>query len=91
MKTIQHLLCAALVAGSVVAFNTQAAEGKKAVKPYTLKTCLVSGEKLDAMGEPYVFDYKGQEIKLCCKGCLKSFNKDPEKYLKKLAEAPKAK
>jgi hypothetical protein len=58
-------------------------------KPYPLKTCLVSGEELGKMGEPFRFSYKGQEIKLCCKGCEKDFNKEPEKYLQKLAAAPK--
>ncbi len=61
-------------------------------KPYTLKTCIVSGEKLDGdMGKPHVFTYEKREIKLCCKGCLKDFNKEPAKYLKKLDEAEKAK
>jgi YHS domain-containing protein len=54
-------------------------------KPYPLKTCPVSGEELGKMGEPYRFSYKGQEIKLCCKSCEKEFNKEPDKYLKKLA------
>lgn len=64
------------------------AETPAPAKPYPLKTCLVSGEKLDGgdMGKPYQFDYKGQTIVLCCKSCLKKFNKEPEKYLKKLQE-----
>ncbi len=57
-------------------------------KPYPLKTCLVSDEKLGEMGKPYVFTHKGQEVKLCCKSCLKDFNKEPDKYMKKLAEKP---
>lgn len=61
-----------------------AAEGDAKPKPYPLKTCLVSGEKLGGMGDPYVFTNKNQEIKLCCKGCLKDFEKDSAKYLKKL-------
>ncbi len=56
----------------------------KKVKPYKLETCLVSGDKFGEMGEPFVFIRKGQEIKLCCKGCLKDFNKDQAAYLKKL-------
>jgi hypothetical protein len=56
-------------------------------KPYTLQTCIVSGDKLGGMGEPYVFVYQGREIKLCCKSCLKDFNADPAKYLKKIDEA----
>jgi len=54
-------------------------------KPYTLDTCVVSGEKLGGMGDPVVFVYKGQEIKLCCKSCRGDFDKDPAKYLAKLA------
>jgi hypothetical protein len=63
----------------------QAAEpAKPKVKPYPLKTCVVSDEELGSMGKPVVFVYKGQEIKLCCKSCRKDFDKDPAKYLKKL-------
>ena len=66
-----------------------AAEGADAKpKPYPLTTCIVSGEKLDGdMGKPYVFTCQGREIKLCCKSCLKDFNKEPAKYLKKIEEA----
>ncbi len=65
------------------------AEEKKddKVKAYTLKTCVVSGEKLGEMGKPYVFTNDNREIKLCCKDCLKDFDKDPKKYVKKLEEA----
>ena len=63
-----------------------AADTKAKVKPYTLKTCPVSGEKLGEMGDPYVYEYEGREIKLCCKGCLKDFKKDPAKYIKKIEE-----
>ena len=58
--------------------------------PDLLKTCPVSGEKLGGdMGKPYVFAYKGQEVKLCCKGCKKDFDKNPEKYLKLIRAADK--
>ena len=36
------------------------AAAKEKAKPYLLKTCLVSGEKLDSMGEPFVFVKDGQ-------------------------------
>ena len=49
---------------------------KGAAKPYALKTCVVSDEKFGGdMGDPYVFTYEGREVKLCCKSCLKDFNK----------------
>jgi len=58
--------------------------------PDLLKVCPVSGEKLNGdMGAPYVFGYKGQEVKLCCKGCKKDFEKNPDKYLKLIRAADK--
>jgi hypothetical protein len=66
-----------------------AADSPKQVKAYPLKTCVVSGEKLGSMGKPYVFTDGDREVKLCCKGCLKDFKKDPAKYTKKIEEAHK--
>ncbi len=42
--------------------------------------CVVSGEKLGSMGEPIVMTHDGVEVKLCCKGCVKGFEKEPAKY-----------
>jgi YHS domain-containing protein len=56
-------------------------------KPDMLKTCPVSGNKLGEMGDPYVFVYQGQEVKMCCPNCKKDFAKDPAKYLKKIQDA----
>ena len=72
--------CAAPLAGF-------AADKKAKLKPYTLKVCIVTGDKLGEMGDPFVYAYKGREIKFCCKGCLKDFNKEPDKYIKKIEEA----
>jgi YHS domain-containing protein len=60
-----------------------------AARPYPLDTCIVTDEKLDADPDmkSYTFVHQGQEIKLCCKSCKKKFDKDPAKYLKKLADA----
>ena len=57
------------------------------VKPYPLKTCLVCGMELGMMGQPYVFTNANQEIKLCSKSEKADFDKNPDKYLKKLADA----
>ena len=68
----------------------RAEDAKPAAKEaYPLTTCLVSGEKLGEMGEPYVIQYEGRTVKFCCKNCLKKFNKDPKKHLAKLDEAAK--
>lgn len=66
------------------------AHGAEKPKPYPLKTCVVSDEKLGGeMGDPYVFTYKDREVKLCCKPCMKDFNKNPDKYVKKMEAAEK--
>jgi YHS domain-containing protein len=57
---------------------------------YPLSTCVISGEKLGEMGKPYVFKYQGTEVRLCCENCQAKFDKDPAKYLAKIAGASKA-
>jgi YHS domain-containing protein len=66
-------------------------ETAKADKTYPLDTCVVSGDKLDHEGKPYLFKHEGQEVKLCCKDCLADFKKDPAKYTKKIEDARKSK
>jgi YHS domain-containing protein len=74
----------------VLAADSKDAKKSEKAKPYTLKTCPVSDEKLGGdMGDPYVFTYQGREIKLCCKDCKKDFDKNPGKYVKKIETAEK--
>jgi YHS domain-containing protein len=88
MKTInQYLLLAAITLATSL---TVRAEDAKKPTPDLLTTCPVSGDKLDGdMGKPFVFTYKDQEVKLCCKGCKKDFDKEPEKYMPKIRAADK--
>lgn len=51
---------------------------------YPLKTCVVSGNELGSMGKPITKIYNDQEIKLCCKPCIKKFEANQAKYLGKL-------
>jgi YHS domain-containing protein len=93
MKTLKMLRILALtVPFLALALAVQAADTNSVAatptKPDKLTTCPVSGEKLDGdMGKPYVFVYQGQEVKLCCSGCKKDFDKDPSKYIKKIQDA----
>ena len=51
--------------------------------------CPVSGEGLASMGGPFLIEYKGEKVKLCCEGCKEDFEADPDKFLKIVAgEAP---
>jgi hypothetical protein len=79
------------LASALSAADQPAAPDAAKAKPYPLDICIVTGEKLDGMGGAVVVVKDGQEVKFCCKGCIKDFNKDPAKYLKKIADAEKAK
>lgn len=50
-------------------------------QPQTI--CPVMGGKIDK--NVYV-DYQGKRIYFCCASCKKQFEKDPEKYMKKLQD-----
>lgn len=80
MKTLNSfcvLLAAAIFAGCA------STGGQASAKAYPLKTCIVTDEALD--DEPTVFVHNGQQIKICCDGCKEDFDKEPAKYLTKLA------
>lgn len=66
----------------LTSFGLQAASGTKA---YPLKTCLVSSNTLGSMGDPVTKIYERQEIKFCCKPCVKKFEANQAKYLTKLS------
>jgi YHS domain-containing protein len=56
---------------------------------YPLKTCVISGERLEhsALGEPVDFIYNNHLVRLCCTMCLATFKKNPDRYLKKINDA----
>lgn len=57
---------------------------------YPLKTCVISGEKLDGdMGAAVDYVHQGRLVKFCCAGCVKKFTKDPDTFLKKIDGAAK--
>ena len=49
--------------------------------------CAVStDERLGAMGPPLKLDIKGQPVFVCCKGCKRKAESDPDKTLKTVAD-----
>jgi hypothetical protein len=95
MKTLKSITSAVLVSAylaaplAILAADAKDEKKPEKAKPYTLKTCPVSDEKLGGMGDPYVFTYQDREIKLCCKDCKKDFEKNPKKFIKKIEDAEK--
>lgn len=58
---------------------------------YPLKTCVVSDEPLDGShGEVIEYVAANRLVRLCCKGCIKAFDKDPAKFLAKIDAAKAA-
>ncbi len=55
--------------------------------PYTLNTCPVSGEALDADAVTWVIDAQtdaaneGRELRFCCPKCVEAFKAEPKRYL----------
>ncbi len=84
-KILNTLLILAACSGSMAAAD--AATDTTKPKPYTLPTCIVSGDKLGTMGDAVVVVRAGREIKFCCTGCIKDFDKDPAKFITKIDEA----
>lgn len=89
-KTVLLSTLASLLIGGGIMLN--AAEPKKGptTKPSTTapakpinKFCAVEGG--DHEVDPKVTTvYQGKTIGFCCRDCIDEFNKDPEKYMKKL-------
>lgn len=79
MKTILSLLLAAtgLLFTSCASTSGTTAGG---VKPYPRDTCIVTGNKLGSMGPVITQVHNGQEVKFCCKPCVKKFAANPAKY-----------
>src|SRR5439155_22278493 len=78
MKLLKPITAAVLIAAylaaplAALAADSKDAKNPEKAKPYTLKTCPVSGEKLGGdMVDLYVFTYQGREIILCCEDCKK--------------------
>jgi hypothetical protein len=74
----------------IVKTPEEKAKAADLAKSYPLTTCVVSHDSLGGMGETVDAMYEGRLIRFCCKGCVKSFNKNPEKYLKEIDSAKKS-
>jgi hypothetical protein len=89
MTTLLRLITSAVPALLIAAILLAAAPGGAAeeaapgaIKPYPLEACVVSNDKIDPQVPPLV--YNGQEYRFCCRGCIKKFNREPDKYAARL-------
>ncbi|MAF67595.1 MAG: hypothetical protein CMJ84_18310 [Planctomycetes bacterium] len=61
--------------------KVEAALREELRKTYPAKVCPVSDETLGSMGEPVETLYGTYLVRFCCEGCVKSYRKDPRKYV----------
>lgn len=54
---------------------------------YPMETCPVSGEPLGSMGKPLDILHKNRLVRLCCKGCVRRFQKEPDAIVTRLEAA----
>ena len=79
MKSLSLAILALALVG--LAAGPAFAEGETEVKKQT--TCPVMGNPID---KQYFADYDGKRVYFCCPACIKAFNEDPDKYVKKLED-----
>lgn len=73
--------------GTAFAADANSAEPKRKIKSYPLDTCVVTENDLDSMGGAVTRVHEGQEVKFCCRACIRKFEKDPKKYLLRMERA----
>ncbi len=96
MKTslLPHACLASLLLFTTVSYAADKEKDKTTTESasnvpadYPLKKCVVSDEPLGEMGKPVKATHNGTDVYLCCKSCLKDFNKDPDKYTQAVKDA----
>lgn len=101
IKTSRSILAAVMAIGGLVSAGaapstqpatTRPSESAATTRPYPMDVCVVSGEKLNSMGDaPVILQWQGREVRFCCRDCVEEFKRDPARYLAKLDAAAKAK
>lgn len=71
----------AVLQATIAKTPEEKAKAQALAASYPLKVCFVSDDKLD---DPVDALYGDRLLCFCCKGCLRSFNKNPSKFLPKL-------
>lgn len=84
MKHTRILLLATAVllsAGGVLSAHDGEKHPAGVPASYPLKKCVVSGDAFGGeMGKPVKVTHDHTDVYLCCKSCIKDFQKDPGKF-----------
>jgi hypothetical protein len=84
MKLIAlNLLAVAALLGGIATAHAESGVPNE----YPLKKCPVSDETLGEHGKPVKVTHEGTDVWLCCKNCIKDFNKEPAKFTKMVKDS----
>lgn len=90
-KTVEPTAPVEVATASAVTDEVATERGKLSTEDRALvdaqEWCVIShDERLGSMGAPLKLDINGQAVFVCCKGCKKSAESNPDKTLAKLEE-----
>jgi YHS domain-containing protein len=86
--TVFGMSCGSDMSGSHAPESAKPADSSKAVDAGN-KICPVLGEPIDEANKA-TYEYKSKIYNFCCAGCIETFKKDPQKYIKKVDKELKA-
>ena len=89
MKLALALLSSMFLSAGANPANAADAKPSGVPSSYPLTKCPVSDEVLGEMGKPVKVSHQGTDVYLCCKSCIKDFDKEPAKYVEKVKNASK--
>ncbi len=75
------------ITGHLLIPNASVLGADTASGPYPLPTCAVSGEALDAHGDPVIEEVDGREFRFCTETCARKFSAGPEPYVAEIDQA----
>ncbi len=81
MKSIGVPLCAALV--GLAALFLAGCDQQEAPQGKAQATCPVMGGQIN---KEVFADHEGKRVYFCCPDCIEKFNKEPQKFVKKLED-----
>ena len=84
MKKARMLFATMMIFGLGQMANGQELSERDRLHAAVQEICPISGQKLGSMGTPIKVTVKGRDVFLCCAGCKKPIEEDPDKYLAKL-------
>jgi len=84
------LLSVLSLVGVAEMMGSPAKPSSSRTKPYPLTTCIVTENDLNSMGGAITRVYDGQEVKFCCRPCIRKFEANPPRYLARLPNETKS-